>query len=314
MRFLIALVAALLLVAAPAQASPSPHVVSGHSAQLHPEGITWDPVRRAFLVSSLRHGTVEVVRPDGTTRTLVRDPRMVSTFGIHAVGTKLYVTFGDIGLSARSTPDTTGKSSGLAVYDLVTGRLLHFVDLAIGEGGHSANDVAVDRRGNAYVTDPSSDAIYRVDPHGRATVLHRDPRFASASIGLNGIVWHPAGFLIAGRYDTGTLFKIPVDNPSAFTEITTDQNLAGADGLDLRPDGTLAVVTNALGAPGTNAVTVLRSHDNWQTARTTRRTAPWGDDEPTTITHSPHGSYAVDGNIGALLAGTTSDAFTLREL
>ncbi|WP_309110202.1 SMP-30/gluconolactonase/LRE family protein [Saccharothrix sp.] len=314
MRLLIALVAALLLVAAPAQATPKTHVITGHSAELHPEGITWDPVRRTFLVGSIRHGTVEVVRRDGTTKTLVRDPRMVSTFGIHAVGTKLYVTFADIGLGARSTADTTYKSSGLAVYDLVTGRLLHFVDLAIGEGRHGANDVAVDRRGNAYVTDPASDAIYRVDPYGRATVLHRDPRFGSTTIGLNGIAWHPSGYLIAGRYDTGTLFKIPVDNPAAFTEITTDTNLTGADGLALRPDGSLAVVTNSLGAPGTNAVTVLHSTDNWHTAHTTHRTAPWGDDEPTTIAHSPHGSYAVDGNVGALLTGTTSDTFTLREL
>ncbi|CAL9657248.1 hypothetical protein SUDANB95_06817 [Actinosynnema sp. ALI-1.44] len=314
MRLLITLVAALLLVAAPAQATPRPHVVIGHSAALHPEGITWDPVRRTFLVGSTRHGTVEVVRRDGTTKTLVRDPRMVSTFGLHAVGAKLYVTFADIGLGARSTPDTTYKSSGLAVYDLVTGHLLHFVDLALGEGRHGANDVAVDRRGNAYVTDPASDAIYRVDPRGRASVLHRDPRFGSTTIGLNGIVWHPSGYLIAGRYDTGTFFKIPVDNPAAFTEITTDTTLVGADGLALRPDGTLAVVTNGLGAPGANAVTVLRSTDNWHTAHTTHRAAPWPDDAPTTITHSPHGSYAVDGDLDALLAGTTSDTFTLREL
>ncbi|GAA0239867.1 hypothetical protein GCM10010492_43780 [Saccharothrix mutabilis subsp. mutabilis] len=314
MRFLITLVAALLLVAAPAQATPGTHVVTGHSAALHPEGITWDSVRRAFLVGSIRHGTVEVVRRDGTTKTLVRDPRMVSTFGIHAVGAKLYVTFADIGLGARSTPDTTYRSSGLAVYDLVTGRLLHFVDLALGEGRHGANDVAVDRRGNAYVTDPASDAIYRVDPRGRASVLHRDPRFGSTTIGLNGIVWHPSGYLIAGRYDTGTFFKIPVDNPAAFTEITTDTDLTGADGLALRPDGTLAVVTNDLGAPGANAITVLRSKDDWHTAHTTRRAAPWADDEPTTITHSPHGSYAVDGDLGALLNGATSDSFTLREL
>lgn len=314
MRLLIALLATLLLVAAPAQATPRPHVVTGHSAELHPEGITWDPVRRTFLVGSIRHGTVEVVHRDGTTTTLVRDPRMVSTFGIHAVGAKLYVAFADIGLGARSTPDTTYKSSGLAVYDLVTGRLLHLVDLALGEGRHGANDVAVDRRGNAYVTDPASDAIYRVDPRGRATVLHRDPRFGSTTIGLNGIVWHPSGHLIAGRYDTGTFFKIPVDNPAAFTEIATDVNLTGADGLTLRPDGTLAVVTNDLGAPGANAITVLRSQDNWHTAHTTRRVEPWADDEPTTITHSPHGTYAVDGNLGALLRGTTSDIFTLREL
>ncbi|WP_447005139.1 SMP-30/gluconolactonase/LRE family protein [Saccharothrix isguenensis] len=301
----------LILTAVPASAHPTAETITGGSTALHPEGIAWDPLRRTFLLSSVRHGTVEVVRPGGTTKTLISDPRMVSTLGVHVVRDRVYVAYGDMGVGSRSTPDTTYKASGLGVFDLATGRPLHVVDLAIGPGPHAANDVAVDRDGNAYVTDPATDALYRVDPHGHATVLARDPRFGSTTIGLNGIVRHPNGFLLAVRYDTGALFK--VTRGGQVTEITLDRPLVGGDGMDLRPDGSLAVVTNSLGAPGEAAVSVLRSDDGWRTARTTHRAAPWADDEPTTITRSPHGSFVVDGNLGTLASGAgTSDAYTVR--
>ncbi|MFE9744088.1 hypothetical protein ACFYOT_04220 [Saccharothrix saharensis] len=310
MRFLMALVLAVL-TATPAAAAPTPDVITGRSAELHPEGIAWDPLRHTFLLGSLRHGTVEVVR-DGTTKTLISDPRMVSTFGVHVVRGRVYVAYGDMGLGRRSTPDTTYKSSGLGVFDLATGRPLHVVDLAIGPGRHSANDVAVDHAGNAYVTDPATDALYRVDRDGRADVLVRDPRLGSDTIGLNGIVWHPKGFVLAVRYDTGALFKIT--RTGRISAVALDRPLVGGDGMDLRPDGSLAVVTNSLGAPGEAAVSVLRSSDDWSTARTTHRTAPWGDDEPTTIARSPRGSRVVDGDLGTLVGGTgTSDAYSLRE-
>jgi sugar lactone lactonase YvrE len=315
MRLLMACVL-VILIAGPAAATPAPkstpEVITGRSAELHPEGIAWDPLRHTFLLGSLRHGTVEVVR-DGTTKTLISDPRMVSTFGVHVVRGRVYVAYGDMGLGRRSTPDTTYKASGLGVFDLATGRPLHVVDLAIGPGRHSANDVTVDFAGNAYVTDPATDALYRVDRDGRATVLVRDPRFGSDTIGLNGIAWHPSGFLLAVRYDTGALFKIT--RSGGISEVALDRPLIGGDGIDLRPDGSLAVVTNSLMSTGEAAVSVLRSDDGWRTARTTHRTAPWGDDEPTTIARSPRGSYVVDGDLGTLVTGTeTSDAYTLRRV
>jgi sugar lactone lactonase YvrE len=311
MRFLMVLVL-VILTATPAAATAAPDVITGRSAALHPEGIAWDPLRHAFLLGSIRRGTVEVVR-DGTTTTLISDPRMVSAFGVHVVRDRVYVAYGDMGAGARSTPETTYRSSGLGVFDLATGRPVHVVDLAIGPGRHSANDVAVDHAGNAYVTDPASDALYRVDRAGRATVLARDPRFRSDTIGLNGIVWHPGGFALAVRYDTGALFKIT--RSGRVSEVALDRPLVGGDGMDLRPDGTLAVVTNGLVAQGEAAVSVLETGDDWRTARTKNRTAPWADDEPTTIARSPHGSYVVDGDLGTLAGGAgVSNVYTLRKL
>ncbi|MFL6076772.1 MAG: SMP-30/gluconolactonase/LRE family protein [Mycobacteriales bacterium] len=295
---------------------PAP-VIEASAPSLHPEGVAWDPTRRAFLVSSVRHGTVSVVRTDGSVRTLASDPVMVSTFGVHvdAARHRFLVAYGDIGHGERSGPDTLDKVSGVGIFDLATGRPLHLVDLAIGPGNHAANDLTVDRWGNAYVTDPASDTVYRIDTAGHASVLVSDPRLASPSIGLNGIVWDPAGFLLIVRYSDGTLFRVPLRDPAAFTPVQLERPLVGGDGMALRPDGDLVVVTNSLGSPGPDAVTVLRSRGGaWQAAHVVSRVEPWPGTSPTTVAVTPYGDYAVSGRLELLLTGTTSDQFTLRRV
>jgi sugar lactone lactonase YvrE len=283
-----------------------PAVINGTAPSLHPEGVAWDPTRRAFLVSSVRHGTVSVVSPSGTVRTLVQDDRMVSTFGVHvdAARGRLLVTYADLGLGDRAN----GRS-GLGIFDLGTGRPLHLVDL-----GHLANDLTIAPDGTAYVTDPGGDALYTVDTAGRASVLVQSPRFAGTGFTLNGIVWHPGGYLLVVRYDVGILFRIPLCDPVHFTEVALDRPLVGGDGMALRPDGSLVVSTNTLGSTGEDAVQVLRSGDGWASAHQVSRTAPWPDRAPTTVAVSPYGTYVLSGRLDVLLGGGTTDAFTLRRL
>ncbi|WP_143261354.1 SMP-30/gluconolactonase/LRE family protein [Allokutzneria sp. NRRL B-24872] len=302
-------------------ASATPHglpaVVTAKAQNLFPEGIAWDPVRGGFLVTSISDGTVSLVRSDGGVRQFAAHPRMVQTFGVHVdpVRDRVLVAYGDMGSGRRSTPETTWKSSGVGIFRLSTGRLLHLVDLAIGPGRHAANDLALDRAGNAYVTDPASDTLYRVDPEGRPSVLARDPKLGSTGIGMNGIVWHPKGFLLSTRYDTGALLRIPLNAPTRINEVRTDQPLYGGDGLDLRPDGTLAVVTNSFGGNGKPAVSVLRANRDWTEARAVHRADPWADSQPTTIARTPYGSYVLDGRMGVWLDGKgNADRFTLRRL
>jgi DNA-binding beta-propeller fold protein YncE len=124
----IAAVTALLNVttAAPGSAATTATaagpVIRGTGDSLYPEGVAWDPTRRAFLVGSARHGTVSVLRPDGAVSTLVSDERMVSTFGlaVDAARGRLLVTYSDLGVGERSTPRTTGQLSGLGIFDLAT--------------------------------------------------------------------------------------------------------------------------------------------------------------------------------------------------
>ncbi|GAU70381.1 Syd protein [Streptomyces sp. NBRC 110611] len=296
-------------------------VITSRAPTLHPEGVTWDPTRQAFLVGSVRHGTVSVVRPDGTVRTLVDDRLMVSTLGITVdpVRRRVLATYQDPGFGTRTSCRTRGKQSGLGIFDLTTGAPLHRVDLSTVPGSatgvHGADDVAVDAHGNAYVTDIVTGELYRVDPAGQPSLLLRNPDLLGRrGVGPNGIVWCPTGHLLVARYDTGTLLRVPVHAPDRARPVSLRQPLIGADGLALRADGSLAVVTNRLASDGPTAVTILRSTDDWTSATATARHTPWPDATPTTAAATPHGTYVVDGRLPQLFAGAPTDGFVLRRL
>ena len=76
-----------------------------------------------------------------------------------------------------------------------------------------ADDVAVDAEGNAYVTDAKGNKIWKVGVEGKLISIIRNPLFTSKEwyknlVGLNGIVYHPDGFLIVIHTFSGNLFKI----------------------------------------------------------------------------------------------------------
>ncbi|GLZ77272.1 gluconolaconase [Actinorhabdospora filicis] len=315
-RSLIALAVGAALVfgvAAPAVAHPA--VITGHAASLHPEGVAYDPSRDGFLVTSITHGTVSTVRKDGRTRTLVDDPALISTIGVHvdASRDRVLVASGDLGLADRSTPATTGKTAGLGIYSLRTGARLAFVDLAAvaGDGGdHLANDIAVDRDGTAYVTDSRAGIVYRVEPSGRAGVLARDARLTSPDgNGANGIVWRE-GVLIVGNYSAGTLWRVPVARPGDVRQVRVE-SMPGVDGLTLAPNGSIIAVTNTLGVAGTAKVRELRPSRDWASA-SVRESRAWPDAAPTTATVRRGTVYVLDGEMDALLSGALTDVFTLR--
>ncbi|WP_371482359.1 hypothetical protein [Kitasatospora sp. NBC_00315] len=299
-------------------------VVAGHAPSLHPEGATWDPLHRQFLVGSLHHGTVSAVRPDGSVRTLVDEPQtIVSVLGLHvdAARDRVLVANGDNGVGVRSSAATTGKLAGLGAYDLETGRRLFYVDLAAvaGDGAaHIANDVAFAPDGTAYVTDSLSPIVYRVTRDGRASVLLRDARLSPApgGYGLNGIVYQD-GTLVLGKYDDGTLWRVDVRRPADVRPIPvtgTAGALVGLDGLLGRRDGSILGATNGLGAPGRDAQVELRSKDGWRTARLVA-VHPSVDPAVTAVTPGPDGSaYLLSGRMDLLFSGTTSDSFTLRRI
>ncbi|MEU4395503.1 SMP-30/gluconolactonase/LRE family protein [Kribbella sp. NPDC023855] len=295
-----------------------PATVSGVTADRYPEGVTWDPTRQAFLVGSMATGRINVVDKAGRVRVLVQQAPGVSTFGLHvdAVRNRFLVTYADIGNGEGSTPATTYRQSGVAIYNLRTGRLQHRVDLNTPHlnpagGKHGANDLAIDRAGNAYVTDPAADAIYRITPTGKASVLVRDPRLQGTSIGMNGIVWDPAGYLLAVQYDSGRLFRITLRGQ--ISQVKLAQPLVGGDGLALTRDRRLVVVTNALGAPGADRVSVLRSSDDYRSAQVVSA-KPLPIAGPTTVALSPHGAYVLSGRIDVLLGGGQSDQFDLQRV
>ena len=316
--------------AAAAATTQLPPVVQGVGHAIHPEGVTWDPTRNAFLIGSLRYGTVSAVGADGIPHTLVSDPSLIATGGIRvdAARNRLLATYGDVYagpnalLSVGSTPETRGRYGGLAVFNLKTGVLEKRIELSQAPGLHLANDLALDAKGNAYVTDSFSGTIFKVTPSGHASTFLQDKALDAGkdenglpNVGVNGIVVDPAGFIIVVRYDTGQLFRVPLNEPKKFTEVALKERPVGADGMALGADGTLYAATNTIRSTGVDALFKLRSDDGWKSAGVVSKTSS-PEAAPTTVAITPSGNYVLSSNVNILFGsgGTqTRDGFVLRK-
>lgn len=298
-----ALVAGLVGGAAPATATERglPAVLRPAATDQFPEGVAWDPSRRSLLAGSLTTpARITAVGRDGVARTVVSDPDLPGFVGI-----KVDAGHGRI-VAVYGNPNVPGPT-GLAVYDLATGARERLVDLS--GPAHSANDVVLDPAGTAYVTDAGAGAVYRVDRAGRVSTVASDPRLAAA-IGANGIVRRPGGQLVVANYTTGRLYRL---SGGHLTEVWLPKPLIGTDGMALRPDGTLVVVTNRLsGLPG--AVPAVHELALIGRIAVPLRTTAWPDAAPTTVAVTPYGTYVLDGHLDAFLSGGSATDFVLRRL
>ncbi|ONI89856.1 hypothetical protein ALI144C_03970 [Actinosynnema sp. ALI-1.44] len=299
-----------------ARRPPCAELVTGTGDELHPEGIAYDPNENRFLIGSVTRGTVSTVRPDGSARTVVKDPKLITTMGltVDARRGRLLAVNGDIGIADGSTPETNGKTAGLGIYDLRTGRQIRYVDLGAldPQRPHFGNDVALAPDGTAYVTDSRSGAIYRVPVHGNPTVLVRDDRLmpAGAGNGANGIVLHPKEFLLVAHSSGRTLWRIPLHKPETLAQVTTNESPGALDGLLLSNHNTLDGIDNTR----TNTRLLrLTTTDDWKTA-TVKTQIPWPDPAPTTMARGRCGTYVLTGRLDLLLSGTRSKEFRLRAL
>ncbi|RZK19702.1 MAG: hypothetical protein EOO56_13700 [Hymenobacter sp.] len=265
-------------------AASTPSRITVPQAGLSPEGIQYDETNKRFIVSSRTQGRIGTVRDDSTYTLLADDPHLVSTIGLNLDATRqrLLAAVSDGGTNpTRSTSTTLRKLAALAIFNPSSGALLSYVDLGALRPAlqHFANDIAVDAQGNAYVTDSFAPIIYKVDAQGVATVFLENAQFSGGTaFGLNGIVYHPDGYLLVAKTSDGTLFKVPIANPTGFTTVTSTQSLVGADGMLLLDNTTLLVV-----AGSQNTVFRLASTDAWGSTRATGSFAT-GAVSATTIT------------------------------
>lgn len=252
----------------------APAVVKFNSATLYPEGVEWDAQNQRYLVTSIRKGEIGSVKDDGTYWVFAKDPRMISSVGIEidAKRDRVLVCNADAGAGENSSESTTGKLAALAVFQISTGNLIKYIDLAKGiDGGHFCNDIAIDKDGTVYITDSFSPIIYKVDANYNASVLVNSKAFTGKSFNLNGIVVKD-NYLLVAKMNSGQLFKVPLDNPTAFSEVRMKERFEGADGLVWAPDGSLMMIANNnahVGIPASssvNAVIKLTSDDNWSSA------------------------------------------------
>jgi sugar lactone lactonase YvrE len=242
--------------------SSLPATISAKRGGFIPEGVEYDTKNKRLLTGSLAEGTIFRWQDDGDLTPLVTDADLKSSVGIEAdeERDRLLVCNSD---SAVFQGKVAGQAK-LGIYNLTTGAKVAMVDLAAADTGaskdakHFANDVTVGSDGSAYVTDSNTNVVYRVGPDNVASVLYRFP--ATKGLALNGIVFHPSGYLLV----TGgaTLYKMSIGNPASVTEVKLPMELPGQDGMLWSADGRLAVVSNSQ-----NRVVGLKSSDDWATAQ-----------------------------------------------
>jgi hypothetical protein len=162
--------------------------------------------------------------------------------------------------------DVFGNRYGaLAAYDLTTWDRLFLTQLSgPGDGKTFADDVTVDSEGNAYVTDAKENKIWKVGANGEFLSTITSPLFIAKEwyknlVGLNGIVYHPNGYLIVVHTFSGNLFKVEINKGDEVKLIEVEGGpLSFGDGLELLSPTRLVVAGNPS--------RLVESSDDWETA------------------------------------------------
>lgn len=282
------------LVCVAGEAAAAGGTIKFAEQELYPEGVAFDAKAGQFLVSSMRHGKIGRVDRDGTYHPFIEDGVLVSSVGlrIDPVKNRLLVAISDPGVAVGTNKDTQAKLAGLAVFDLKSAKRLAYYDFGkLSEGAHFANDIALDDRGNIYVTDSFSPIVYKIGKAGKPSIFVRNELFKGDGFNLNGVVFHPKGYLIVGKSNSGELFKISMSG--SVSKIALQQSLTNNDGLVLSPDGSLAVIQNS------GEVSRLVSSDNWASAKMAGSSKP-GLEFPTTGVLVGNSLYVLNAKLGEL--------------
>jgi sugar lactone lactonase YvrE len=101
-----------------------------------------------------------------------------------------------------------------------------------------ADDVGADEDGNTYVTDVLGSKIWKVSPDGEPLSIIKNATFIQRPgawnnlIGLNGIIYHPNGYLLVIHTTGGDLFKVE-PRTGAVSVVKVLGSLKRGDGLEL---------------------------------------------------------------------------------
>ncbi|KAG4995784.1 hypothetical protein JHK84_026840 [Glycine max] len=254
------------------RAQPATHVYHYHSSGWFRECAKWDSHHRRFIVSFFEGGLGQVKLPEKDSEsssssppleevTVVRDAHLAGNaslgIAIDPPRNRVLVVNADV---------IGNRYGALAAYDLSTWNRLFLTQLSSPSDEKSfADDVAVDAEGNAYVTDIKGNKIWKVGVEGKLISIIRNPLFSAKEwyknlVGLNGIVYHPDGFLIVIHTFSGNLFKIDLTKGEEVKIIKVKGGtLSFGDGLELLSPTKLVVAGNPSGR-------LVESSDGWNTA------------------------------------------------
>ncbi|XAR58374.1 hypothetical protein NMG60_11013755 [Bertholletia excelsa] len=249
-------------------AKPTTHMYQYHSSGWLRECGKWDDLNRRFLVSFLEGGVGEIRVPDGDLpATVLEEVRVVSDADLAGNASLGMVIDRPRNRLLVAISDLFGnRYSALAAYDLTTWDRLFLTQLSgPGDEKSFADDVAVDPQGNAYVTDAKASKIWKVGSNGKFLSIIRSPLFTPKEwykniVALNGIVYHPNGYLIAIHTFSGSLFKIEPQKKGDEVKVieVAGGPLSFGDGIELVSPTKLAVAGNPS--------RLVESSDDWETA------------------------------------------------
>tara|TARA_R110002033_G_scaffold170514_1_gene213218 strand:+ start:9239 stop:10303 length:1065 start_codon:yes stop_codon:yes gene_type:complete len=284
---------------------------------LYPETILYHSKNEKFIVGSFRDGNIYEIDNDGNAKIFIEaNLRSILGIQIDYKHNKFFALSSDIGASINRYNKGLKKEATLNIYNLTTKELIRTVSLAKlkPNSAHLANGLTIDNNGNAYITDSFSPVIYKVDTNGNTSIFLEDNQFVGDGINLNGIVYHPDGYLITVKKSDGTLFKIPISEPEKFSKIELDTKLYGGDGLLILDKNNLAIASNIASGKATESVFWLQTDNDWKSAYITDKKY-LGNVYPTTIVAKKNNLYVLHSNLNVLVSSSkeASKAELLKE-
>ncbi|KAI9081225.1 hypothetical protein K1719_036797 [Acacia pycnantha] len=253
--------------------NPATHVYYYQSNGLFRECGKWDDQNQRFIVSFVEGGIGQIPVTGVENEVLVEVPvvKDADLAGNSTLG--IFIDQPRNRLLAVHAEPWRNRYSALAAYDLQTWKRLFLTQLSGPSDEKSlANDVTVDPQGNAYVTDVKASKIWKVGVEGKMKSIIRNPLFKAKewykNLGmgaLNGIVYHPDGFLIVVHTYSGNLLRIDL---SKSNEEEYEVKLIRVEGGPLTLGDGLELVsgTKLVVAAKHPTARLLESSDGWETA------------------------------------------------
>ncbi|ERN02127.1 hypothetical protein AMTRI_Chr02g223430 [Amborella trichopoda] len=235
----------------------------------------WDDHDRRFIVSFMEGGIgqISVPKNEESRSPFLKEDLLVKDADLGGNGTLGLRIDRPRNRLVVAVADVWGNRFGaVASYDLSTWRRLFLTVLAGPEDGESlADDVAVDEEGNAYVTDAKGNRIWKVGPKGELLSTIMSKAFSERKewyynlVGLNGIAYHPNGYLLVLHTSSGALFKVDIATEEVTKVVLVRGSLITGDGIELLSPTKLAV------AGAVPSCRVVTSSDDWVTAAVVER-------------------------------------------
>lgn len=248
-----------------------------------PEGVTFDPVERAFYVGSFNGGSITRILADGTEEVIrTADGGSLTGMKVDEERRRLWVC----------------ASPELWVFDLDDDTRSHVFPLSAAAEGAGCNDVTVDGEGRAYATDSTRPNIYTASVDTTdASVFAADPSFEATVLGLNGIeVSEDGSMLFVVKFLEGKLFTVSLTTPTDITEVA----LSGDDFS--MPDGVVVLEGHVYAISDSNLKRVAFDASGYASGTVT--TVPYPEGGLSTGT-------AAEGRLYAVRSETT--AFVLNQ-